>query len=407
MSCFWVISRAALTLFLFDTAFDDEVHELLVLLARDKQLDQTLGQMEAVREALARRGFQLSNYPDRDEQPSDVGRGLIRAVDDVAATIPVVDGARGSGVYGTRAHLPPPYQEAFDETERTLTEARLAPGNQVVGFFDHLTFGVPLGFCHLAAGTGHGLYTLTQGQYEQATRELAPAALLVSLYAGGKGMRYLPDAKGAVGGGEGGMRLQVPELRLQGLKEVAERLRVRLGEDGVRQLALLIQGRREVAVMVAAGGERASVALHEARGDLARAQAVFSQAKPEPGGGNPAKPGAAQPLRGAAATQGAPLLDIPIRNAHLAGQRHPVTGVPFDAEGYPDFRAAGAVKAEVKITYTGSRARDFAAANAAAGLRETPKGMTWHHHQDRTTMQLVPTETHAKTGHTGGFSGDL
>ncbi|MBN1206636.1 MAG: hypothetical protein JXB05_17265, partial [Myxococcaceae bacterium] len=35
-----------LTLFLFDTAFDDEVRELLVLLSKDKQLEQTLGQME-------------------------------------------------------------------------------------------------------------------------------------------------------------------------------------------------------------------------------------------------------------------------------------------------------------------------------------------------------------------------
>ncbi|MCY1046531.1 HNH endonuclease [Corallococcus sp. bb12-1] len=82
-----------------------------------------------------------------------------------------------------------------------------------------------------------------------------------------------------------------------------------------------------------------------------------------------------------------------------------MTGVPFDAEGYPDFKAAGVVKAEVKLEYTGSRAGDFAAANKAAGLRETPKGMTWHHHQDRTTLQLVPTAIHARTGHTGGFSG--
>ncbi|MCP3167404.1 HNH endonuclease [Myxococcus xanthus] len=74
-------------------------------------------------------------------------------------------------------------------------------------------------------------------------------------------------------------------------------------------------------------------------------------------------------------------------------------------EGYPDFRAAGVVKAEVKIAYTGSRAGDFAAANRAAGLQATPKGMTWHHHQDRTTMQLVPTDVHARTGHTGGFAG--
>jgi len=92
------------------------------------------------------------------------------------------------------------------------------------------------------------------------------------------------------------------------------------------------------------------------------------------------------------------------RNAHLAGKTHPVTGVPFDKAGYPDFKAAGVVRAEVKITPTGSRAGDFRAANREAGFSETPDDFTWHHHQDGTTMQLVPEDVHAKTGHTGGFS---
>jgi hypothetical protein len=273
-----------LTFFLFDTAFDDEVRELLLQLARDKQLDQTLGQMDAVREALEQRGFKLSNYPDRKEQLSDVVRGLGRAADDMAATIPAVDGAHGGGVLATRAHLPPSYQEAFDETQRALTREHFAPGHVALGTFDTMTFGVPLGFYYVVAGTGHGVSSLYQGHYEQATRELMPAALLVGLYAGGRGARYLSEAKGAAGIGERGWRLQVPELRLQVLKEVVERLRERLGEDGLGQLARLIQARREVAALVAAGGEPAAVAIYEAHGDLARAQAVLSQAKPEPRG---------------------------------------------------------------------------------------------------------------------------
>ena len=59
---------------------------------------------------------------------------------------------------------------------------------------------------------------------------------------------------------------------------------------------------------------------------------------------------------------------------------------------------------EVKITRTGSRAGDNRAANEAAGFSKTPEGFTWHHHQDGTTMQLVPKDIHAQTGHTGGFS---
>jgi len=94
----------------------------------------------------------------------------------------------------------------------------------------------------------------------------------------------------------------------------------------------------------------------------------------------------------------------PPRNGHLAGQEHPKTAIPFDEKGYPDFKKAGVVKAEVKITLTGSRPGDFKAANKAAGFDRTPAGYTWHHHQDGTTMQLVPLELHGQTGHTGGFS---
>jgi RHS repeat-associated protein len=93
------------------------------------------------------------------------------------------------------------------------------------------------------------------------------------------------------------------------------------------------------------------------------------------------------------------------RNGHLAEKDHPKTGVPFDENGYPDFRAAGVVKAEVKITQTGTRSGDFRAANKAAGFEATPRGYTWHHHQDGTTMQLVPRDLHMKTAHTGGFWG--
>jgi RHS repeat-associated protein len=117
-----------------------------------------------------------------------------------------------------------------------------------------------------------------------------------------------------------------------------------------------------------------------------------------------AQRGVAQALRRPAAR--APLVHA-MRNAHLAGKVHPVTKVPFDAHGFPDFKAAGLVQKEVQITYTGTRGGDFAAANQAAGLPSTPKGMTWHHHQDGTTMQLIPRDIHADTGHTGGFSGSI
>ena len=94
-----------------------------------------------------------------------------------------------------------------------------------------------------------------------------------------------------------------------------------------------------------------------------------------------------------------------IRNMHLAGKKHPVTGVPFDADGFPDFRAAGVVKQEVKIKFTGDRKKDRIEANRVANYSETPTDYVWHHHQDGETMQLIPRKIHEQTGHSGGFAG--
>ncbi len=93
-------------------------------------------------------------------------------------------------------------------------------------------------------------------------------------------------------------------------------------------------------------------------------------------------------------------------NGSLANGIHPVTGVPFDKNGYPIFSDYLYKKGlnDVLIQPTNSRANDFRAANQAAGYTTTPKGYTWHHHQNTGRMQLVESAVHAKTGHTGGFS---
>ena len=91
------------------------------------------------------------------------------------------------------------------------------------------------------------------------------------------------------------------------------------------------------------------------------------------------------------------------RNEHLAGERHPDTGIPFDGDGYPVF--SGVATKEVKIELSGNRRIDAKRANQVAGLDATPEGFVWHHHQDGTTMQLVPRDIHTRTGHDGGFAG--
>ena len=93
-------------------------------------------------------------------------------------------------------------------------------------------------------------------------------------------------------------------------------------------------------------------------------------------------------------------------------------GVPFDAEGYPVFEqyAIATVKfdspsLEGKLTgkcLTGNCTSDFTLAKKAAGLDSIPPGYTWHHCQDRMTMQLVPQDVHSVVfggvSHAGGES---
>ncbi len=76
-------------------------------------------------------------------------------------------------------------------------------------------------------------------------------------------------------------------------------------------------------------------------------------------------------------------------------------GVRFTPDGYPDFSPYAI--ATVKIRMAGNRTTDFALANEKANLKP-PRGYTWHHHQDRITTQLVPSDLHDAVRHTGGVS---
>jgi len=281
-------------LFILHSSCDDELGQLLTLLATQKQLSQTLGTMPAVRQELERRGLPLSAYPERAEQAGDVLRGLGRASRDALNTSPVSDGARFTRMSAQAQQLPPVYQQAVHQLEQVMALEHFAPGNVALGSFDTLTFGVPLGFYHLGDGTVHGLQSLQEGQYEQATRELAPAALLVALYATGKGARYLASTEGAA------MRPRLPELRLETLRHVAWQLVERLGLDGVAEVARYVRASREASVFVTVGGEPAAVALYEARGNVARAQATLAKALPESTGAAEPRPTSGGALGGLA-----------------------------------------------------------------------------------------------------------
>ncbi|HYO59014.1 hypothetical protein [Archangium sp.] len=195
------VARAEVfALFILHSAFDDDLKQVLLLLARDKRLAETLGQMGAVREGLEQRGLKLSDHLERGEKSSDVARGLGRAARDFLSSSPLSNGAAYLELSAQRGQLPVPYQQALDAVERA---------------------------------------------------------------------RYLSED-----------RLQMPELRLK-LAEVVKHLEARLGVDAMGGLARYIQARREAGRFVAVGGVDAAAALYEARGDVPRARAWLSRAKPE------------------------------------------------------------------------------------------------------------------------------
>lgn len=125
---------------------------------------------------------------------------------------------------------------------------------------------------------------------------------------------------------------------------------------------------------------------------------------------------------------------IPCRNEHLAGMKHSETGVPFhrkiievDGNKYdvvvPEFKSKYNVdlpKEMYKETdrkqfnYANEKLKEATESNILLRNKfskdqleqirnyDTPEGYTWHHDAKAGRLQLVDTEMHDKTGHTGG-----
>ncbi|MCK8497953.1 hypothetical protein [Myxococcus fulvus] len=313
-----------LALFVLHSAFDDELREVVRRLSRDKQLGETLGSMPVVREELKQRGLALEGFPERGEQGRDVLRGLGRAGRDMLSSSLVSGEARYTELMAMRGQMPPRYQEVLDDVQKELMQRHYAPGSVAAGAFDSLTFGVPMGFYHLVVGTGHGARSLAQGRYEQATMELAPAALVVALYAGSKGARALVESR------PGGLR-RVSAPDVEALKAIVKEMEEQFGSAVVGEFVSLFRGRREVALFAAVEGPAGVIALHEARGNLPKAQAMLAERYREsarasatsggrtPGGGTPSLPPEAAGLRAEVAEA-----KLKPAEAEAAGGRLPV-----------------------------------------------------------------------------------
>lgn len=80
-------------------------------------------------------------------------------------------------------------------------------------------------------------------------------------------------------------------------------------------------------------------------------------------------------------------------------------GIPFNNHGFPDFSRYVIKKVDIKPT--GNRAADFILADKITNITKkyrVDNKLTWHHHENGTTMQLIKTELHEAVRHTGGFA---
>lgn len=160
----------------------------------------------------------------------------------------------------------------------------------------------------------------------------------------------------------------------------------------------------------------------EAEGDIGGQLDHGDQVESEPG------------KAGADGVDACPERSIICRNESLEGEKHPITGVPFERkeievkgeviEGvFPEFDSAYTVELPEELHEAGNREQfNYAnnelrdAVESDPELREKfsdeqleqiengdrPDGYVWHHSENPGELQLVDRDTHDRTGHTGG-----
>jgi len=346
------LNAAVLAVFVVDSAYDNDLREVLFLLAQDKRLEETLALLPSFQGALEKRGLKPTARVDRDFKAGDLLRGGGRAVTDALSSSPASVDGRDFAFLPIRGQLPPEYQEALARAEKELVRNASAD-TLALSALDHLTFGVPLGFYGLLATTGHGARSLSQGKYEEATRELAPAALLVALHTGGKGLRYLSEGRRAAGGrphlltGPGAV-----ESRLWALTQTARQLQGLMNLEGLRELVRYLQASREAGRFVAVGGADAALALYEARGDVAKARPLLSGARPGAPGSPPGKSGAGAGAGEAAAVDEAARPSV--RKAGAAGLQGTLASLVDEGVGH-SLERVEAKLAAAELEATGPR----------------------------------------------------
>lgn len=265
-------------LWIVDSTQDDQIIEVLRLLAADRRLSRTVGAMPAVRERLVSRGIDLGAIPDRRFEAGDLLRGAWGAVDDILSSSPAVREGRGSAYYFRQLDLPEPYQQALGEMDQRTFEQTMNPsaGALVYGGADYLTFGMLSGVHGGVTGIASGIGHLWQGEWEDAVRTLlVPAAMIATLI--GLRIRARRSAAAAAAG-EATATLTVEQALARLEPESATALRglmIELGEARIKAVAAMVEASSDAAAFVGRHKQAGVVALADAAGDIAAAEALL------------------------------------------------------------------------------------------------------------------------------------
>ncbi len=341
------LNAQVLSVYVVDSAYDNDLREILFLLAQEKRLEEVLKLLPAFQGALEKRGLKPTARAERDSKLGQAVRGFVRLGEDTLSSSPAAIDGQNFAFLPIRGQLPPEYQESLEKAEKEQV-LNASADHLAVSAFDHLTFGVPLGAYHFVATSLHGVWLLKKGELEEGTREAAPA-LVLALVGGYKGVRYLAKGEGAAG-----VRLhlrtgaEAAEARPRALTETARQLQGVMNLQGLRDLAGYIRESREAGRFVAAGGADAALALYEARGNVAKARPLMSKARPGATGSPPAKSGAGA---GEAATAADDAARAPPKTAPVSQGQGTLASLVDDGVGHTrEVVAARLAAAELEAT---------------------------------------------------------
>lgn len=267
----WGPQRAEVfALFIIDTTTDDEIKEMLTLLAGDQELYRTIKRMPGATRRLADRDIDLSAFKDRGWKAVDVATGLYHAIDSFMSTAPAAAESKGMAAYQQGLDLPEPYRKAVEDLDMTAFKQAVTPGNVLLGAADQALLGLPStvkGVVYdLPRAVVGGIDELSQGHVTAGVEMLTVPAIIVISAA--LGIRAFRRARVAA----------LLELTAEG-KALYSGLKYSMGASGIQRVAGYVQKSAAARILVAEAGAEGILALHTAKGDVAAARVLIAERK--------------------------------------------------------------------------------------------------------------------------------